>query len=373
MSSSSELFQPMSMRALHLPNRVVVAPMCQYSAVDGVVGDWHLMHVGQFAIGGHGLFIAEATAVEPRGRISPYCPGLWNDEQMTAWKRVVDFAKTWGNTPMAVQLAHAGRKGSSAKPWHGGAQAPADEGGWTTVAPSALPFDDSRPQPEALSFEAIAEIVRDFAAAAVRANEAGFDAVEIHSAHGYLLHQFLSPLSNRREDAYGGSFENRTRLLLDVFDAVRAAFPADKPVGVRISATDWVEDGWDLDDSVALAHLLEVRNCDYIHVSSGGLSPQQQIPLGPGYQVELCAAITQASEMVTIAVGQIDDAKQAETIVRTGQADMVALARGMLFDPHWTWRAAQTLGAEAPHPRQYERALATFKTLATPSDPLPHK
>jgi len=369
MSSTSQLFQPFSMRSLNLANRVVVAPMCQYSAVDGVVGDWHLMHVGQFAVAGHGLFIAEAAAVEPRGRISLNCPGLWNDEQMTAWKRVVDFAKTWGNTPMAVQLAHAGRKGSSRTPWQGGAQAPEAEGGWTTVAPSAIPFDASRPEPDALSTDAMAEIVQDFANAAGRAHQAGFDAVEIHAAHGYLLHQFLSPLSNQRTDDYGGSFENRARLVLEVFDAVRAAFPADKPVGVRVSATDWVEGGWDLDDTVALASLLEHRHCDYIHVSSGGLSVDQQIPLGPGYQVELCAAITQASEMVTIAVGQITNPHQAETIVRTGQADLVALAREMLVDPHWTWRAAEALGAEAPYPRQYERALPHFTTMAKPDDP----
>ena len=369
MSSSSALFAPFTMRTLKMANRVVVAPMCQYSATDGVVGDWHMMHVGQFTVGGHGLFVAEATAVEPRGRITPYCPGLWNDEQMTAWKRVVDFAKTWGNTPMGVQLAHAGRKASSRKPWHGGAQAPEDEGGWTTLAPSAIPFDDSRPEPEALSVEGIAKITQDFVDAAKRADQAGFDAVELHAAHGYLLHQFLSPLSNQRDDAYGGSFENRVRLLLEVFDAVRAVFPAGKPVGVRVSATDWVEGGWDLDDTVALAALLEARHCDYIHVSSGGLSMAQEIPIGPGYQVELCATITQSTEMATIAVGQIDDPKQAETIVRTGQSDMVAMARGMLFDPHWTWRAAKALGAEAPYPRQYERALSPFRNMATPDDP----
>ncbi|HEY9080560.1 NADH:flavin oxidoreductase/NADH oxidase [Magnetovibrio sp.] len=368
---SSELFQPFRMRGLELANRVVIAPMCQYSATDGIVGDWHLMHVGQFSVGGHGLFIAEATSVEPRGRISLSCPGIWTDEQMAAWKRVVDFTKTWGNTPIAIQLAHAGRKGSSRKPWQGGAQAPEDEGGWQTVAPSAVAFDAERPAPHALTVAEIDQIKQDFAAAARRADQAGFDAVEIHAAHGYLLHQFLSPLSNRRDDAYGGSLENRMRLALEIFDVVREAFPNDKPVGLRISATDWVEGGWDLADSIALAQALEDRSCDFIHVSSGGLSPEQEIPLGPGYQVDMCAAITEATEIATIAVGMINDALQAETIVRSGQADMIALARGMLDDPHWTWRAAKALNAEAAYPRQYERALPHFQTMAAPKDPPP--
>lgn len=371
MSSSSALFTPLQMRGLTLPNRVVVAPMCQYSAEDGIVGDWHLMHIGQFSIGGHGLFIAEAAAVEPRGRISTRCPGLWSDAHMLAWKRVVDFAKTWGNTHMGVQLAHAGRKGSSTAPWLGGGQVGTDDGGWTTVAPSAIAFDDTRPAPDALSVSDVQQIVQDFSDAAVRADAAGFDAVEIHAAHGYLLHQFLSPLSNQRDDDFGGALENRMRLVLNIYDAVRKAFPADKPVGVRVSATDWVEGGWDLADTVQLACALEARHCDYIHVSSGGLSVDQQIPLGAGYQVDLCAAITQATEMTTIAVGQITEPAQAETIVRSGQSDMVALARGMLVDPHWTWRAAQALGAEAPYPRQYERALPGFTTMAMPKDPAP--
>ena len=368
---SSALFQPFRMRGLDLANRVVVAPMCQYSATDGIVGDWHLMHVGQFAVGGHGLFIAEATAVEPRGRITPYCPGLWNDEQMIAWKRVVDFTKTWGNTPIGIQLAHAGRKASSAKPWHGGEQVGEGDGGWRTVAPSAVPFDANRPMPQAMSLDDIEQIKRDFTDAARRADQAGFDAVEIHAAHGYLLHQFFSPLSNHRDDGYGGSLANRMRLALEIFDVVREAFPNDKPVGMRISATDWVEGGWDLGDSIALAHALEDRHCDFVHVSSGGLSPDQEIPLGPGYQVDLCAAITDASEIATIAVGMIDDAYQAETIVRSGQADMIALARGMLADPRWTWRAAKALHGEAAYPRQYERALPGFTTMAAPKDPPP--
>jgi len=368
---SSELFQPIRMRGLELANRVVVAPMCQYSASEGIVGDWHLMHVGQFVVGGHGLFIAEATAVEPCGRISLNCPGLWNDEQMMAWKRVVDFAKTWGNTPVGIQLAHAGRKGSSSKPWDGGEQVGEADGGWQTVAPSGMPFDASRPSPQALTLADIEQLKQDFVAAAKRADQAGFDAVELHGAHGYLLHQFLSPISNRREDAYGGSLQNRMRMVLEVFDAVREVFPNDKPIGVRISATDWVEGGWDLEESIELAGALEARNCDYIHVSSGGLSPDQQIPLGPGYQVDLCAAITEETEITTIAVGMVSNALQAETIVRSGQSDMVALARGVLVDPHWTWRAAEALGCEAAYPRQYERALPAFKTMANPKAPPP--
>jgi 2,4-dienoyl-CoA reductase-like NADH-dependent reductase (Old Yellow Enzyme family) len=367
--SSSNLFLPLRMRGLDLANRVVVAPMCQYSSKDGVVGDWHLMHIGQFAVGGHGLFIVEATAVEPRGRISLNCPGLWNDEQMHAYKRILDFTKAYGNTPIAVQLAHAGRKGSSSAPWLGGNQVGEADGGWTTVAPSAIAFDDTRPDPQALTMDEIKQIVGDFAAAATRADQAGFDGIEIHAAHGYLLHQFLSPLTNHRDDDYGGSPENRQRLVVDVFDAVRAAFPQDKPVGIRVSATDWIEGGWDLAETIQLACALEERHCDFIHVSSGGLSMDQRIPLGPGYQVELCAAISQVTEMTTIAVGQITEPMQAETIVRSGQADMVALARPMLFDPHWTWRAAQALRSEAPYPRQYERALPTFKTMAKPDDP----
>jgi len=369
MSTSSVLFSPLTLRGLNLANRVVVAPMCQYSAHDGIVGDWHMMHVGQFAVGGHGLFIAEATAVEPRGRISVGCPGLWNDEQMAAWKRIVDFSKTWGNTPMAIQLAHAGRKGSSSAPWNGGHQLDENVGGWTTVAPSAIAFDDSRPEPYALTVEDIKTIVQDFADAAIRADTAGFDAIEIHAAHGYLLHQFLSPLSNQRNDEYGGCLENRLRLALDVFKAVRAVFPANKPVGIRVSATDWVDGGWDLDDTIALTCALESLDCDFIHVSSGGLSMDQKIPLGPGYQVELCSEMTKITNMPTIAVGMIDEPWQAETIIKSGQSDMIGLARGMLFDPHWSWRAAKALGAEAPYPRQYERALPASYTMAQPNDP----
>ncbi|PCI39018.1 MAG: oxidoreductase [Rhodospirillaceae bacterium] len=369
MSSSSALFTPLQMRGLTLSNRVVVAPMCQYSAKDGLVGDWHFMHIGQFCVGGHGLFIAEATAVNAEGRISTGCPGIWTDAQMLAWKRILDFAKAWGNTPVGVQLAHAGRKASSTAPWLGGGQVDKNDGGWHTVAPSAIAFEESRPTPQALTIEGIKTIVQDFAEAAKRADQAGFNAIEIHAAHGYLLHQFLSPLSNQREDKYGGSPENRRRLVLEIFDAVRAVFTEDKPVGIRVSATDWVDGGWDVGDTADLALALESRGCDFFHVSGGGLSTDQKIPLGPGYQVDLCAAITDVTKMPTIAVGMIDDHLQAETIVRSGQADMVAIARGMLFDPHWTWRAAKALGAQAPYPRQYERALPGFKTMAMPDDP----
>ena len=368
---NNALFSPLTVGQVTFANRLAVAPMCQYSCTDGVPGDWHLMHLGNLAVSGAGLLIVEATGVEPRARITPGCPGLWNDEQEAAFAPILEFCRKHGNAKLGIQLAHAGRKASSRKPWQGGEQADENEGGWAAVAPSAVPFDAGRPLPQALSLDDIEQIKRDFTDAAKRADQAGFDVVEIHAAHGYLLHQFLSPLSNHRDDTYGGSLENRMRLALEIFDVVREAFPSDKPVGMRISATDWVEGGWDLGDSIALAHALEDRHCDFVHVSSGGLSPDQEIPLGPGYQVDLCAAITDASEIATIAVGMIDDAFQAETIVRSGQADMVALARGMLADPHWTWRAAKSLHGEAAYPRQYERALPGFTTMATPKYPPP--
>jgi 2,4-dienoyl-CoA reductase-like NADH-dependent reductase (Old Yellow Enzyme family) len=364
----SALFSPLRLRGLTLKNRVVVAPMCQYSATDGTAGDWHLMHMGQFAVAGCGLFITEATAVNAEGRISDRCLGLYSDETEAALGRVVTFCKQWGNAAVGIQLAHAGRKGSSSAPGSGLPPGPLTDaqGGWPTVAPSAVPFTPAWPVPQALDAAGLARVREDFAGAAVRAQRIGFDAIEIHAAHGYLLHQFLSPLSNRRTDAYGGSLENRLRFPLEVFDAVRAAWPAEKPLGMRISATDWVEGGWTVEDTVTLAKALEARGCDFFHVSSGGNTPDAAIPAGPGYQVPMAAHVKAATAMPIVAVGQISSALQAETIVRTGQADLVALARSMLFNPHWAWQAAADLGAEAAYPYQYARCHPSLRGTPIP-------
>ncbi|MCW8952947.1 MAG: NADH:flavin oxidoreductase/NADH oxidase, partial [Rhodospirillales bacterium] len=351
-------------------NRVVVAPMCQYSAHDGVANDWHLMHMGQFAVAGCGLFITEATGVVPEGRITPGCLGLWNDEQEEALGRIIRFAKDYGNAAMGIQLAHAGRKASTQSPWEGGAPQSADGGGWSEiVGPSAIPFADGWPVPRELDAAGLARVKQGFVDAAKRADRAGFDLVEIHAAHGYLLHTFLSPISNQRTDDYGGSLENRMRFPMEVFEAIRAVWPEDKPLGIRISATDWIDGGWEIDDSVAFAMALEEMGCDFIHVSSGGLDPAQEITAGPGYQVGLCAEITSVTDMATIAVGMIDEPKQAETIVSSGQADMIALGRPMLLNPHWAWRASVELRADAPFPRQYQRAHPSLSALPVPGNP----
>ncbi|MBE0532374.1 MAG: NADH:flavin oxidoreductase/NADH oxidase [Rhodospirillales bacterium] len=364
----SVLFSPLRLRGLTLKNRVVVAPMCQYSAIDGTANDWHLMHMGQFAVSGCGLFVTEATAVSPEGRISDRCLGLFSDATEAALAPVVAFCKRWGNTPIGIQLAHAGRKGSSSAPGSGMPPGPlADaQGAWPTVAPSALPFTPAWPVPQSLDAAGLKRVRDDFAAATVRAQRIGFDVIEIHAAHGYLLHQFLSPLSNRRTDAYGGSLENRMRFPLEVFDAVRAVWPADKPLGIRVSGTDWVDGGWTIEDTIALAMALEERGCDFFHVSSGGNTPDAAIPAGPGYQIPLAGRVKATTSMAVVAVGQIVSPHQAETIVRTGQADLVALARSMLFNPHWTWQAAAELGAEAPYPFQYARCHPSLRGTPIP-------
>jgi len=370
---ASTLFSPITLRDLTLANRIVVAPMCQYTATDGTVGDWHLMHLGQFAVSGPGLVFTEATAVEPQGRITPGCVGLYSDDNEAALARVVRFFRDYGSARIGIQLAHAGRKASSAKPWHGGlAVAPAD-GGWPTVAPSPVPFAPGWHEPEPLDTDGLARVKDAFVQAAQRALRIGFEMIEIHAAHGYLLHQFLSPLSNRRTDDYGGSLENRMRFPLEVFDAVRAVWPAEKPMGVRVSAKDWVAGGWDLDDTLAVAAALKERGCDVIDVSSGGSSPEQAIEFGPGYQTGFAAEIRRRTGLTTMAVGLITDARQAETIVRTGQADMIALARGMLFDPRWPWHAAEALGAQAAFPPQYKRAHPSLLGEPIPGNPPPPK
>jgi 2,4-dienoyl-CoA reductase-like NADH-dependent reductase (Old Yellow Enzyme family) len=352
----SALFQPWLLGGLSLPNRIVVAPMCQYSSVDGCATDWHLLHLGHLALSGAGLLTLEATAVSAEGRITAGDLGLYDDATEAALRPVLAAIRAHAPIAVAMQLAHAGRKASSAAPWHGGAQVASDQpGGWTALAPSALAHGAGETAPQALDEDGIAAVIADFARSAVRAARLGLDGLEVHAAHGYLLHQFLSPLANQRQDRWGGSLENRMRLPLAVFDAVRAAFPAERPVWLRLSATDWVPGGWDLPDAVLFCQALKARGCAAIHVSSGGVSPQQQIPVGPGYQLPLAEAIKAAVGLPTIAVGLITEPAQAEAVISSGQADAVALARAMLYNPRWPWHAAAQLGAQVSAPPQYWR------------------
>ena len=350
------LFTPIDLRGLRLENRIVVSPMCQYSAREGCATDWHLIHLGSLAQSGAALLFVEATAVAPEGRITPACLGLYSDENEVALARVLETVRRWSEMPLGIQLAHAGRKGSSREPWNGGALAPPEEGGWRPVAPSAVAISAGEPPPEALDEAGMLRIRDAFAGSASRADRLGFDAVELHFAHGYLAHQFLSPISNHRTDRYGGSLANRMRFPLELFEAARHAWPQAKPLGVRISATDWVEGGWDLDSSVALARELKRLGCDWIDCSSGGISPQQKIALGPGYQVPFARRIRAETGITTVAVGLITEPQQADAIVTAGDADMVALARGILWNPHWAWHAAAQLGAAVRAPRQYWRS-----------------
>ncbi|GAB4064062.1 NADH:flavin oxidoreductase/NADH oxidase [Ancylobacter sonchi] len=350
------LFTPFAVGKLKLANRIVIAPMCQYSAEDGRMTDWHLIHLGQLALSGAALLTIEATAVVPEGRISYGDVGLYDDATEAAMGRTLDAVRRWSDMPIAIQLAHAGRKASTEKPWLGGQHiAPSSPNGWQTVAPSAIPFAESNRPPHALDAEGLKRVRDAFAAAAARAGRLGLDAIQIHGAHGYLLHQFLSPISNRREDAYGGTLENRMRFPLEVFDAVRDAFPADRPVTMRVSATDWVEGGWDVDQTIAFAKELEARGCAAIHVSSGGLHPSQAIPLSPGYQVPLARVVKAHVSMPVVAVGLITGYEQAEAIVATGDADLVGLARTILYDPRWPWHAAAALGGQVGAADQYLR------------------
>lgn len=361
----STLFTPLSLGKLSLDNRIIIAPMCQYSADHGKVTHWHDMHLGNLAQSGAGLLIIEATAVEAEGRITYGDVGLWDDETEAALGKTLAAVRSHSDMPIAIQLAHAGRKASCEKPWLGGhALSPDHENGWQVSAPSAVPFRDGDPIPEAMTKSRIADVIQAFVVAAERSVRLGFDAIEIHGAHGYLLHQFLSPHANKRDDEYGGSFENRTRIVIEVYEAIRKAVGTDYPLGIRISATDWVEGGWDIDQSVALAKLLKDRGCDFIHVSSGGLHIDQKIPLGPNYQVPFAARIKAETGMTTIAVGLITEAEQAEAITFTGQADAIALARGILYNPRWPWHAAATLGAEVKAAPQYLRCQPrTLKKL----------
>ncbi|MEH6952831.1 NADH:flavin oxidoreductase/NADH oxidase (plasmid) [Nitrobacter sp. NHB1] len=361
----SRLFSPYRVGSLELRNRIVIAPMCQYSADDGCATDWHVIHLGNLALSGAGLLIIEATAVLPEGRISPDDLGLWSDEHEDALGRVVAMVRRHSDMPIAIQLAHAGRKASTRVPWEGGAQIkPSEDRGWQTLAPSSIPYMKDEHPPVALDGQGLAVVREAFAEAARRAARLGLDAVQIHAAHGYLLHQFLSPLSNRRNDDYGGSLENRMRFPLEVYDAVRAAFPRERPISVRVSGTDWAEGGWDIAQTIACARALEARGCNAIHVSSGGLTPAQEIPVGPNYQVPLARAVKAATDLPTIAVGLITGYDQAEAIVGTGDADLVALARAIIYDPRWPWHAAAHLGAIVKVPKQYLRTQPSrFRNL----------
>ena len=349
------LFTPYRVGSLELANRIVIAPMCQYSAEDGCMTDWHLIHLGQLALSGAALLTMEASAVTPEGRITYGDVGLYDDASEAAMARVLEGVRRWSDMPFAIQLAHAGRKASCAKPWDGGKQIPPDAtNGWQTEAPSAVAFEGHENPPSALDADGLVRIREAFASAAVRAKRLGIDAIQLHGAHGYLLHEFLSPLSNQRDDVYGGSLENRMRFPLEVFDAVRATF--DGPVTMRVSGSDWAEGGWDSAQTVAFAKALETRGCDAIHVSSGGLTPIQQIPVGPSYQVPLARDVKQAVTMPVVAVGMITDFEQAEAIVGTGDADLVAIARAALYDPRWPWHAAAALGGTVKAPPQYLRS-----------------
>ena len=363
------LFDRFSLGPLLLDNRIVIAPMCQYSAVDGTANDWHLIHLGHLALSGAGLLIVEATAVTAEGRITPGDLGLYSDDNEAGLARVVDAIRAYSPIKVAIQLSHAGRKASSRAPWDGGAQIPPDAAdGWDAIAPSAVAHGSTEHPPHAIDDDGLARIRDGFVDAARRAARLGLDGIELHAAHGYLLHEFLSPLANHRTDRYGGSLENRMRFVIEVFDAIRAAFPVERPVWIRVSATDWVDGGWDVESTIALARTLQARGCAAIHVSSGGVSPKQSIPLGPGYQVPLARRIRDAVAspagvpvgmpvgMPVIAVGLITEPAQADAIVASGDADAVSLARAMLYDPRWPWHAAAALGAHVSAPKQYWRS-----------------
>jgi 2,4-dienoyl-CoA reductase-like NADH-dependent reductase (Old Yellow Enzyme family) len=352
---TSALFSPIELRGLRLPNRIVVSPMCQYMSVDGSASDWHLMHLGQFSMGAGGLLITEATHVSAVGRITHRCLGLYSEENETTLKRVVDFCRKHGVVKLGIQLAHAGRKGSAHTPFEGGKALAPDENPWTAVAPSALPFGPGWHVPQALTKDGLREVKQQFVDAAKRAARIGFDLVELHAAHGYLMHEFLSPISNQRDDEYGGSLENRMRFPLEVFDAVRAVWPKERPLGARVSATDWIDGGWTPEETVVFAKAMKARGCDFVDVSSGALDPRQQIPMAPGYNVPFAEKVRKETGIAVMSVGMISRPRQAEDIVAGGKADLVAIARAMMDDPRWAWHAARELGAEAPYAPNYVR------------------
>jgi 2,4-dienoyl-CoA reductase-like NADH-dependent reductase (Old Yellow Enzyme family) len=350
------LFDPIRLESLKLPNRIIIAPMCQYSAAEGTATDWHTIHLGHLALSGAGLLVIEATAVEADGRISPGDLGLWSDENERGLARVLEAVRKHATMPIGIQLAHAGRKASHRVPWEGGTQIKVADGGWITHAPSAVPFQPGTEAPRPLDKAGLARVKAAFRKAAERSVRLGLDAIEIHSAHGYLLHEFLSPLANKRDDEYGGSLANRLRFPLEVFEAMREVVPPHMPLGLRFSATDYFEGGWDLEQTLAYAHELTKRGCSFFDVSGGGMTPEQKIPLGPGYQVPFAEAIKRETQVPTMAVGLITEADQAQEIVVSEKADMVALARGILYDARWPWHAAVKLGAKLHGPKQYLRA-----------------
>jgi 2,4-dienoyl-CoA reductase-like NADH-dependent reductase (Old Yellow Enzyme family) len=353
--SDPQLFRPVTFRSVTARNRIMVSPMCQYSAVDGVPNEWHFQNLASRAVGGAGIVFVEMTNVEARGRITTGCMGLWNDGQRDALAPIARFVKSMGAVA-GIQLAHAGRKASTSRPWEGGKGLAPEQGGWPIIAPSTLPFGEDYPVPQEMDTGTIAGIVSQFAASTRRAREAGFDIVELHGAHGYLVSSFLSPVSNRRTDRYGGSFENRIRFLLEVVDAVRTEWPAEKPLFVRISCTDWMEGGWNLEESIKLAQLLKAGGkVDLVDCSSGGVDSRQKIKAFPGYQVPFAAAVRSRAGIATGAVGMISTAEMAEEIVAGGQADLVVIARALLNDPYWPLHAARTLKVKIPWPPQYER------------------
>jgi len=351
------LFTPIKMGPVELPNRIVISPMCQYSAIDGTVNDWHHAHLGSLALSGAGLLYIEATSITPEGRITPGCVGLYSEENFQALKKLVNSLRAVSPIKIAIQLGHAGRKASSHRPWQGGELIAPGEGGWTTFAPSAIPHKEGELAPKELSKQQIKDLIQAFVVSARRARDLGLDVIEVHAAHGYLLHEFLSPLSNARTDEYGGSLENRMRFVLEAFEAVRTAAGPDIAVGARLSATDWVEGGWDLVQSIELSKRLQAMGADFLDISSGGVSPHQKISIGPGYQVPFAEKIKVEVTIPVMTVGLITEPKQAEEILQQGKADMVALARGMIADPRWPWRAAAELGGTVQGSTQYYRCL----------------
>ncbi len=361
---TSKLFTPYPLRGLTLKNRMVISPMCQYSAVDGNAGDWHTIHIGSLLTSGAGLFILEATAVEARGRITADCLGLWSDENAHALHAVLKAVRKYSSMPVGVQLCHAGRKASSHKPFVGRGPLQADEGAWPVIGPSPVPFAEGWQTPQAMNREDMDTVIAAFVAAAKRADQIGIDLIELHAAHGYLMSSFLSPLANHRDDEYGGSLENRMRFPLEIFDAVRKVWPAEKPLGVRCNGTDWHEEGIHVDDAVAFARALQQHGCDFIDVSSGG-NTYTKVPIGPGYQVPYAERVKQEVGIATIAVGLINTAVQAESIVTENKADLVAVGRAVLNNPHWPWQVAEELDGSVEVPWQYFRA-ATKKGVPPP-------